>query len=153
MAGVFESSLRETYARTSCTPRPAWGPELAPVLFLDPLLSPAVALTRILSLKASGPMTKRLPTSSKTSSAPPAPLISSSMLHDLRTSVYCVMSLVTMSPPGPLITNRLKCSRRRLRVPRATSPSNCRTLEPIDGSDVTAMFCRRVKKAHIEEHV
>ena len=158
-AAVLESSRRETYARTSCTlsvwlappgPRPDRGPALLPD---PPPVVPLAAPPRIRSRNASDPITKRLPTSRSTSSAPPGPLICSSMSHDLSRSVYCVMSLVTIRPPVPLTTKRLKCSSSRLRVPNAISVNSCWTLGPLDGSDDNARLCRRVKNVQIDAHV
>lgn len=159
-AGVFESSLRETYARTSCTlsppvcAAPGPRPERADdALLPEPPGAPLPVPPRIRSRSASDPITKRLPTSSKTSEAPPGALSCSSTSHDLRRSVYCVMSLVTIRPPVPLTTNRLKCSRRRLRAPNAISVSNCWTLGPLEGNEANARLCNRVRKAQIEAHV
>src|SRR5436190_3572220 len=135
-------------------PIPPPGPRVPPAAEPPrPLPLEPVVPARTRSLKASGPTTNRLPTSSSTSSAPPTPLTLSSMSHDRSSSAYLVMSLVIMRPPGPLTGNRLKCSKIKERVPKAISVRNTLMLEPLSGSDVRVMLWRRVRKVHVAAQV
>lgn len=123
------SSLSYKALSTLCTPTLPTSSLLSTYGLMSPLSqapppltpTPAPPFPLSLSLSASGPITKRFPISVNTSKLG-SKLGSSS--QDLSSSLYLLMSFVTMIPPVAFTENFLKCSRSRVRNVVASSVRN-----------------------------